>query len=146
MTILPNISSAVWWAYQIAVDREPIGNLQSFSPTSTKTIDRVRQINFAIGPKVTDLVPGPTDINATLERIRMFQVNLFEAIGRDVVTIEDLNEPFDLVETLFRPGTGTPARTVYSQCLFTEYGQTIQVGTTFVMERATVAVATIFAG
>lgn len=146
MTILPAIGSAVWWAYQIAVDQDPIGNLQSFSPTSTKSIDRVRQINFATGPKVIDMVPGPTDINATMERIRMFETNIMGAIGVDVVTIEELNTPFDIVETLYRPGTGDPARTIYSQALFTEYGQTIQVGTTFVMERANVAIATIYGG
>lgn len=145
MTVLPNVRSAVWWAYTISVNGLAIGSLQNFAPTSTKTIERVREILFDSGNKVVDIVPGLTDITATLERIQLFSSNLFQAIGRDLVTIEDMNDPFDILETLNRPGSagGAPVRIIYANCLFSEFGKTITVGTTFVVERATVQISTI---
>lgn len=144
MSTLPaNVRSSIWWAYTLSVNNQPIGNLQSFNPTFSKTVDRVREILFDSGPKVVDIVPGICDISATMERIRLFSLNLMQSIGTDVRTIEDFNQPFDILETMNRPAGAAPVRTAYRNCLFTEYGTTISVGTTFVMERATVLIATV---
>ena len=142
MTTLPSIESAVWWAYTISVDSQAVGNLQNFSPNWTKTIDRVREILFATGPKAKEVVPGPTDISATVERIRMFAENLLKAVGKYVVSIEDFNDPFDILESLEQPTGGNAQEVVYHNCLFSDYGLTISTGTTFVLERATIQIAT----
>ena len=146
MTVLPNVRSAVWWAYTIGVNGQAIGNLQSFNPTSSKTIERVREILFSSGNKVVDIVPGSTDISASVERILLFSENLFQSIGRNLVSIEDFNDPFDVLETLNRPGSSTPVRTVYADCLISEYGRNITTGTTFVSETATFQISTIRPG
>ena len=144
MAVLSNaIRSAVWWAYTISVNGLPIGNLQTFSPTASRTIERVREILFSTGPKALEVVPGATDISATMERIRLFQSNLLQATGNALVSIEDFNEPIDVLESLNRPGGSDTFRTVFANGLASEYGYTISVTSTFVSERSTWQFATV---
>ena len=148
MTVLPtNLKAAVWWAYDILMNQTPVGSLQNFSPTQAKTIERVRQIFFSDntnggGPRVIDMVPGITDISATVERIRMFESNLLQAMDLDEFSLEDINDPFTILESLHRP-SGGDIETSYSLCLFSEFGHAIQIGTSYIMERATVQIGTV---
>jgi len=137
---IPNTKTAVFYAYDIIMNGRQIGTLSRFNPTFTKTIERIREIAVSTGARVLDLVPGVTDISVDVEKFRLYRQSLFEALGYQIFSLEDLIDPFDIQEVLTHPD-GKQETLIYHTCLISNHSKTITTGTTYVAETATIQVA-----
>lgn len=145
MPFLPNTQAAVYYAFTISVNGIAIGYLQGFDPSQSKEVQRVRQIMYETGNVALETVPGATEISITAERIEMYTANFFQAIGRNLVTLEEFNDPFDILEEKHTP-SGSSQRIQYVSCSFSSYGRRIAVNEPFIRESVTIQVARIRSG
>jgi len=140
MSPLPRTATAVFYSYTISANNTEVGSLQSFNPSSTRQVERIRQIMFSTGARVIDMVPGTTDTSISLEHVRLYKKSLFEAFSYQIFALEDLTEPMDIIEEMNHPD-GLVDFLVYHQCLFSDWSETRTVGTAHVAGSATVQVA-----
>lgn len=145
MPILPNTLAAPWYAFTISVNGIAIGMLQGFNPSQDREVERVRQIMYETGPAALEVVPGATNVTVECERIEMYQANFMQAIGRNLVSLDDLVDPFDILEEKHTP-TGTIYRVQYVSCVVQRYGRRIVNTGTFVLESVTMQCARVRPG
>lgn len=145
MPLLPNTLAAPWYAFTISVNGIAIGMLQGFNPSQDREVERVRQIMYESGPAALEVVPGATNVSVECERIEMYAANFMQALGRDFVSIDDLVDPFDILEEKHTPNGGI-ARVQYVSCLIQRYGRRIVNSGTFVLESVTMQVARVRPG
>jgi len=135
-----------WYSYAIAVDGNTIGSFARFGASSTRTVERIRHILQSDGPAVIDMVWGGTDTKITIEYVQLFQKNIFEQMGFNVYSLEDLTFAFDIVEVCTPPaGSDLPTHTVtYEACVASEWGKDLDSGGTKVIETLGVEVSRVF--
>jgi len=119
---------------------QSVGTLQEFSPSSRKTVERVREISVQQGTRVIEIVPGVVDFSVTVSKIMLYKKRLFEALGFEVGSLEDLNVPFTIEEECSFPD-GRKETIIYNGCQFESVDYTISLRETLVTERATIQVA-----
>lgn len=135
------ISHAVFYAYQITVNGQVVGSLQNFGATSSQDTERVREIDFAQGTRVLEILAGGTDIRLRAERVQLFLKPLFKALGLpDGESLEDYKGPFDILETEKRPD-GSKRLRRYHGCVIASYERAITVGTIHIAERCDIECA-----
>jgi len=139
MTI-PNTQSRVFYSYQIKVGNKVIGTIQSFGPSESRTLERVREINSDQGTRVLEIVPGVVDFQVSADKILLYKENMLEAFGYNVSSIEDIVDDFDIEEICHHPD-GRKEITVYKKCHFNSYNRTISVRDTLITESATIWVS-----
>lgn len=137
---LPNVQSRVFYSYMILINNKEVGTLQEFSPSARKTVERVREISYTQKTKVIEIVPGIVDFSVTVSKIMLFKEDLFKALGYVVDSIEDLRDPFEILEECMKPD-GNKEQTIYHGCQFESYDYSISTRETIITERASIAVA-----
>ena len=151
-------SHAVWYQYQIVMAGATIGSLTNFSPSSSQDVERIRGIDSDYGTRVRELLAGPSDHKIRAEKVQLFASPLFKALGREVYSLEDMKDPFDIEEYEYHTnpgpagmdGTQTKAggkgiKRVYHDCILASYERTITTGTIYIAERCDIEVSYITA-
>jgi len=150
---IPKTQTAVFYSYTILLNNKEIGTIRSFSPSQDKTIERIREIATTSGQRVIELVPGVTDISISVERFTLYKNDFMNAVGGKInsasdafQSLEEWVDPFDVEEVMTDPVTASERNITYKGCLISTLGKTIEVGTTYVAETATIQVAWIDTG
>ena len=138
-----------------------VGTFQTFNPTSTRQVIRVRGIANNSGYPL-ELVPGPADTTINVTYLMLYLLPLNEALGYKIGSVVDLNRqriPFDIMEQCVFPdefeGTGGTANSTYPgipsgisgshietnyyyECYLASLGRTITQGTVTITETAAI--------
>jgi len=140
-----------------------IGTFQTFNPTSTRQVIRVRGIANNSGYPL-ELVPGPADTTINVTYLMLYMLPLNQALGYKIGSVIDLNRqriPFDIMEQCVFPNVhegapggstnsnypGIPAgittastieTNYYYECYLASLGRTITQGTVTITETATI--------
>jgi len=170
----PPQATRVYYAYRILArggfgsdqggSYTTIGTFQTFNPTSTRQVIRVRGIANNSGYPL-ELVPGPADTTINVTYLMLYLLPLNQALGYNIGSVVDLNRqrvPFDIMEQCVFPSTwestsggipsynnpGIPDRTnainsrvetnYYYECYLASLGRTITQGTVTITETATI--------
>lgn len=138
-TQVPVTSTVVSYAYTISVNGKPIGTIQGFNPTSTRTTERIHEIQN-VHKDTVEIVPGRTEIKITIDRMEIYTQHVVEALGLNPFEegIVQITQPIDIIETL-RDYTGVAKRTTtYANCWISSWAKQITEGTVTVKENVTV--------
>jgi hypothetical protein len=140
-----------------------IGTFQTFNPTSTRQVIRVRGICNNSGYPL-ELVPGPADTSINVTYLMLYLLPLNQALGYKIGSVVDLNRqrvPFDIMEQCVFPNEieagvaagpinpqypGIPSglqeshieTNFYYECYLASLGRTITQGTVTITETATI--------
>jgi hypothetical protein len=130
---------STWYSYILSVDGVEIGSFSKFGVTSTRVVERIRQIFAGTGAKVIDMTWAGTDTKITLEYVQLFNADIFEAMGYTVHCLEDMKFAFQILELMQNPATGTGVSTAkhtmtYEMCVASEWGKNLDMSGTTVVE------------
>lgn len=140
---LPVTKHSVFYSYSISINSVEIGSFERFSATSSRTIERIREILFSRGPLVKEIVWGGTDISVSISRVEMYRKNVLQAIGFEIFSLEDFNQPVDIHELQMFPGTFETRLVTYAGCVASEMGKEVDTGTARIIETMTFQCSTI---
>lgn len=116
--LIPNTQTLSTFSYDVLANGQSIGNLQSFAPSSTRTLVRVRQIASAFAGESIEIVPGITDHQITIAVLELYRQKTIEALGYPAgsfASIEDLKDSIDIKERIQKPD-GTTTEIDYQEC------------------------------
>jgi hypothetical protein len=127
----------------ITVNGEPVGAVQNFSETQSKTVRRVGEVGT---DGFIELVPQtPTTVSLELERVVFDGLSLTESLSRSWRNITSQRIPFDIEVIDQFTGTDKDAVvTTYKNCWFERTSKSYASGDYVIVERATVAAEYIF--
>lgn len=134
--VIPNTQTRVFYSYTIRMNGKPVGTIQEFSPSARKTVERVREISAQQGTRVIEIVPGVVDFSITVSRLTLYKQKMFDALGFDVGSLEDINIPIVIEETCQFPD-GKKETFLYNECQIESHDYTISLRETLVTERVT---------
>lgn len=141
----PNTRAQVWYSYAIRARGRKVGTLQSFTPRSTRTVERIREIANN-GGAIIEQVPNVTDYTIDVQQILIYKQDILEALGYDnLVDLQDIQDPIDVVETINNPD-GTTNTVTYKDCWITSINKTIVNTTAHVVANATLQPTAIIPG
>jgi hypothetical protein len=172
----PPQATRVYYAYRILArggfgssdkgNYATIGTFQTFNPTSTRTVTRVRGICNNSGYPL-ELVPGPADTTINVTYLMLYLLPLNEALGYKIGSVVDLNRqrvPFDIMEQCVFPDaddatvsarfSGIPPglkgsfveTNYYYECYLASLGRTITQGTVTITETAIIQITGVAPG
>lgn len=135
-TSVPNTAHSVFYAHSIWVNSIEIGSFERFSPSSTRTTERIREILQVRGAEVKEIVWGGTDHTVSLSRVEMYHKAMMEAFGFAIFSIEDINQSVNIVEIQTLPvGAGGGRKIIsYEGCVASRWGKDLDTGTARVVE------------
>lgn len=114
--LLPKTQTTSTFAYDVLANGKRIGNLQTFAPSSTKTLTRVRQIASAYAGETVEIVPSITDHSIIISTLELYREKTIEAFGyTGFASIEDLKDSIEIQEILTKP-SGDRLIIVYQEC------------------------------
>jgi hypothetical protein len=131
-----------------------IGSCESFSASSSRTSERIREVLFKRGAETKEIVWGGTDTNITLNRVELYDTSVLMAFGYQIFSLEDMLFPIDISEIMQipakTPSTGEPPSGVngvrvltYKDAVATAWGKTIDQGTVRIVETMTFEVRVV---
>ena len=141
-TAVPNTQHSVFYAYSLHINGSEIGSFENFSSDSTRTHERIREVLFSRGPETKEIVWGGTDTNVTLNRVELYQKSVLEAIGNNILTLEDFIFPVNITEVMVKPDGGKRILT-YKDSVATRWGKSMDTGTVRVVESMSFEVRTV---
>ena len=139
----------------IVVDNEEIGFIESFAPSSTRTITRLRELSKMSGGRVVEMVPHTEDTRITVSGYciyrekaeflfkRMQQKNVDDAGVGGFPSLLSQTKPFDIYEYAKHPGKEREVVTVYKGCWASDWSKTANIGNALVGENLTVEVQAV---
>ena len=102
--LLPTTQSVHAFSYSVLFDGQQIGDLQSFAPSSNKTLTRVRALAQGSGGETIEIVPSITDHQITITALELYRKQVMEFMGySSFASIEDLKTPIDIREIITAP-------------------------------------------
>jgi hypothetical protein len=114
--LIPNTQTLSAFSYDVMANGNSIGNLQSFAPSSTRTLTRVRQIASSFAGETIEIVPSITDHQITISVLELYRQQTLEALGyTNFASIEDLRDSIDIKERINRPD-GSIVVIDYQEC------------------------------
>ncbi len=122
MTRIPNTSTAVSYAYTVSINGSIVGTLQGFNPTSSKQLERVRQLQNETSD-ILEIVPGRTEHTIQLDRLELYD----DDSDLTFKVLEEQTTPFNIVEKISN-GQGKTREITYSTCWIQSIGKTIREG------------------
>jgi hypothetical protein len=128
---------STWYSYVIQVDGTPLGSFSKFGATSTRTVERIREILRSTGARVIDMAWAGTDTKITLEYVQLFNADIFEMMGYSVHCLEDMKFAFTILEMMKSPAPADPQMThtmTYEMCVASEWGKNLDISGTTVVE------------
>jgi predicted transcriptional regulator len=116
MPLIPNTQTLSVFSYDVMANGNSIGNLQSFAPSSTRTLTRVRQIASSFAGETIEIIPSITDHQITISVLELYRQQTLEALGyTNFASIEDLRDSIDIKERINRPD-GSVVVVDYQEC------------------------------
>jgi len=118
-SLLPRTLSVHSFSYDIEFEGTKIGNLQTFQPSETRTLTRVRGLAEANVGETIEIVPSITDTTVNISAIELYSGPIMEKLGYDnFCTIANLLDPIDIIETINPPSgsNGSIIRVGYLGC------------------------------
>lgn len=144
--LLPKTQTVSTFSYDVLANGKKIGNLQSFAPSSTRTLVRVRQIASSYAGETVEIVPGVTDHQITISVLELYRQKVLEALGySNFASIEDLKDPIDIQEKITKP-SGDTVIVNYQDCVVQNHSKSIAVGNAVVTDNVTIYVTRIRVG
>jgi hypothetical protein len=138
------------YSYTIRAGNVDIGTLRTFAPSNTRAVERLREIRGNADQGIQDVIglaPGGDEPTFRATRVELYASALLAAFGLSSIdTLNDITEPIEVQEVAISyDATGAPTSsiTTYRGCVPTDWRKTIDIGTVFVVEEATFAVAEI---
>lgn len=148
-TSAPNTTHSVFYSHSISINGLIIGSFEKMSVREARQgVERIREILFSRGAQVKEIVWGGVDITIDLSRVEMYQRAVFEAMGVNIFTLEDLNQPLLIQETQENPtsavgGSGGKRVISYHDCVASDKSKDIDIGTTRIIESMTFQCRTV---
>lgn len=137
-TAVPNTAHSVWYSYSIHVNGVPIGTFERFGARSTRTVERIREIFFARGAEVSEIVWGGTDTSIDISRTELYRANIYELFGFQLYALEDFNFPVTITEVMTLPTDPGGRRIVdYVDAVASEWGRDLDTTGSKVVETMT---------
>jgi|YelNatPaOPRAMG01_1025707.scaffolds.fasta_scaffold04034_4 hypothetical protein len=142
MTRIPETKTVVSYAYTVKVNGKAVGTLQTFTPSGTRMLDRVREIMNEEND-IVEIVPGRTEFTATIDRLETYDEALIQALGYDnFTTLDQITTPIQIIEEI--SGPNGKRRTIhYEDCWIQSVNKTIREGTITVSESVTLWVTRV---
>lgn len=137
----------------IFVGNEEIGFIESFAPSSTRTIQRLRELSASSGGRVIEMVPHTEDSRITISGYCIYKEKaqyLFKRVQPDNVTddktfisLMSQRVPFDIVEKATHPGRDAEVVMVYAGCWCADWSKSVNIANAIIGENLTVEVQAI---
>lgn len=127
-TSVPNTAHSVFYAYSIHVNGYEIGSLERFGSSSTRTVERIREVLFSRGPEVKEIVWGGTDTTVNLSRVELYATSMLEAFGQEIFALEDFNTPVNITEICTLPD-GSKRILTFVDAVASSWGKDVEIGT-----------------
>lgn len=107
--LLPVTRTTHAFSYSVQFNGKEIGNLQSFAPSSTTTLTRIRHLKSNTNAGETqEIMPSITDHQITVAALEIYTKKIMEEMGYvKFSSIEDLKTPIDIIETISAPDGST---------------------------------------
>ena len=161
---LPSTQHSVFYSYAIQIDGVPVGSFEKFSVSFSRTAERIREIYHSRGARTKEMLWSTTDIQVSVDHVELYRESIIQALGFDLVTIEDLNRTVNIMEFMYIPNTNPPEKTefrydagpgspdnisgaprliTYQDCVATSASKEINTGTTKVVESMTFECRTV---
>jgi len=140
--LVPPTAARVFYAYTLKVNGHPVGTFQSFTPSSTRQIVRLRGIANN-GGWPFEMVPAPADVQIAVNHIALYRRPLTAALGFPFGSNLDLNwmkVPFEIEEICNIPGSDALEQNTYVDCMLSNVNRTLNQTTAQVAETATIQV------
>ena len=134
MPNIPNTAAQVFYTYELRVAGKKVGMVEEFRPQTQRGHERLREIANN-GGKIVEIVPGVSDYTIELQHIHLHRTSLLKALGYDIVDLQDITEPIEIVEIAHAPD-GTTAKVVYGKCWIQSSGKTVSTKTTHIVDTA----------
>jgi hypothetical protein len=150
-----NPQHSVNFSHIIMFNGNPVGSIQSISMRQSRAAERIREINASRGPVVKEIIWGGTDVELDLNKVELYDTNIFQAMGASsIYVLDEVNFIFDIVEIQYHPGLNvTPANrevaplnqriVTYEGCVPTSFNKTIDMADPKIIETMTVFVTKI---
>ena len=113
---LPSTRHTVFYSYAIMINTAMVGSFEKFSVSFTRAHERIREIYNGQGARTKEMLWSTTDINISVDHVELYTESMLQALGYDLVTIEDLNSTMDILEYMYIPKSddpNTPGPTAY---------------------------------
>jgi hypothetical protein len=122
--LIPNTQTLSTFSYDVLANGKSIGNLQTFAPSSSKILVRVRQIASQFAGETSEIVSGVTDHQITISVLELYRQKTIEALGySNFASIEDLHDSIDIKERILRPD-GTTVEVDWQECWIQTFNKT----------------------
>ena len=128
----PNLHT-VFYAHTLSLNGNTIGSFGKYSTSSSRTNERIREIKNSTGPEVVEIVWGGTEITVELSRVEIYSSNLFQAMGFQIFTLEDLNQPINIIE-MQRAPNGSVRTITFEDCVASSWSKDLDTSTAHIME------------
>ena len=124
---------------------QEIGFIQELSPSSTRRVERIRDLSATRAGRVIEQVPSPEDLTVTGRGLCLYEQSVLRLITGfkpentyDVwFALTHQFIPFNVVVDVKHPVTNKGWYIMFSRCWLTSYGVTYRVGELFVAETFT---------
>jgi len=121
--LLPRTQTVSAFSYTVLFGNKQVGQLQTFAPTSTKTLTRVRALAQGNGGETVEIVPSITDHTIAITALELYRQKVIEFMGySDFASIEDLKDPINIIETITSP-SGTSVKVNWQDCWIQNYSK-----------------------
>jgi len=127
-TSVPNTAHSVFYAYSIHVNGIEIGSLERFGASSSRTVERIREILFSRGAEVKELVWGGTDTTVNLSKVELYSAGMMEAFGQEIFALEDFNMAVNITEIGTYPD-GSKKIMTFMDSVASQWGRDRDIGT-----------------
>ena len=105
MQLIPRTQTTSAFAYTILFNGSEVGNLQTFTPNSSRTLTRVRALaQGGLAGECLEIVESITDHTISITALELYRKNVIEFMGySNFATIEDLKDAIDIREIITAP-------------------------------------------
>jgi len=93
------------FSYSVLFNGNEVGNFQSFTPSSSRALTRVRALaQGSIAGECLEIVEGVTDHTISVTALELYRKEVLEFMGySNFASIEDLKDPIDIREVRTDP-------------------------------------------
>ena len=125
----PQIKGQVFYSYAIFSDGQSLGTLQEFAPSSSRRVERVREVLQSSGSYTKHMIPSTTDHKISLQRVELYgsgSTMRLPGLGNDTwASIEDQVIGLGIMETIKDPVSGKKDSYTYEDCWVTNASKTV---------------------
>lgn len=137
-TSVPETSHSTPYSYSITLNGAAIASFERFSASSSRNVERIREILFSRGSEVVELLWAGTDTSIELSYVEIYEKAAFEAIGYPIYALEDFNFPVTIIEVMtLPPSLGGTRQIEYMDAVCSRWGKDLDPTNPKVVESMT---------